>query len=302
MASTYTDPYTYGTGPETITPTTLGGGTSSGLDAATDSAYDFLVQMLRDWNLEALGPAVLKFLQDGYTQDQVSFLIQDTPEYKARFSGNEKRRAAGIAVLSPRDYLAVEDAYRQILSSNGMPLGFYDSPSDFADWIGKDVSPQEISSRVNLAVDAANKLDSNTLDAFTHWYGVGANDLAAFFLDQDRALPHIQKIAKAVSIGGGYGREGLSIEQSRAEQLAGWAGDRDTGQLVSAVAGLARRGEELSNIYGGEDYRLANAEGEVFQGAESERRKRLQLAAMEEGTFSGQSGVGKTTLSKGRGY
>lgn len=267
-----------------------------------NNAYNALLEMLNGYGLGSLGSAVLKFLQDGYTQDQVNVLIQDTPEYKARFSGNEKRRAAGIPVLAPRDYLAVEDAYRQILSSNGMPQGFWDQPSDFADWIGKDVSPQEIAGRVNLAVEKVQRSDPNELQALADWHGIGPNDLAAFFLDEDRALPLLQKISKSATIGGGYRREGLGINQARAEQLAGYAGERDVNGLVSNVAQLTRRGEELSNIYGGEDYRQANAEGEVFQGAESERRKRLQLAAMEQGTFSGSGAVGKTTLAKSKGY
>lgn len=270
-------------------------------NADIDSAYDAMLELLRLYGLESLGPAVMNLLQDGYTQDQVSFMIQDTPEYKARFAGNEKRRAAGIAVLSPRDYLAVESAYRQILSSNGMPVGFYDQPSDFADWIGKDVAPTEIANRVSLAVDAADRLDANTKFAFQNWYGVGPNDLAAFFLDQDRALPHIQKLAKAVNIGGDARREGLAIDKARAEQLAGYAGDRNEDTLMSQVAAIAKRGSELENIYN-TGYSQTNAEDEVFQGSEADRRKRRALAGREEAAFSGHSGVGQSTLSKVKNY
>jgi hypothetical protein len=263
-----------------------------------DSAYDALIEMLRSYGLESLAPAVLTFLQDGYTQDQVSVMIQDTPEYKERFSGNDIRRQKGLAALSPRDYLNVEAAYRQILSTYGMPIGFYDSPSDFASWIGEDVSPQEIQSRVTLAVDAANELDDGTLTAFRDWYGVGATDLAAFFLDRDRAMPHIQKIAKAVQIGGVANRDGLDVTRERAEQLGGLAGNRDARELMSQVAEVTRRGDALSNIYGGEDYRQSDAENEVCAQSESARRKRLRLSQYEEAAFGGTSGVGQATLGK----
>jgi hypothetical protein len=228
-------------------------------------------------------------------------MLQDTPEYKTRFAGNEKRKQQGLPVLSARDYLSTESAYRQLLSSSGMPVGFYDQPSDFADWIGKDVSPQEVGSRVGLAVDAANRLDPDTKDAFQQWYGVGPNDLAAFFLDQDRALPHIQKIAKAVNIGGDSRREGLVMDQAHAETLAGWSGDRNVDQLMGQVAQLTKRGSELAGIYGS-DYGLVDAESEVFQTSEAARRKRAGLVAQEEAAFSGTSGVGKTTLSKTNSY
>ena len=268
------------------------------LPSDQQNAYDILVQMLTDWGLGSLASAVLKMLQDGYTQEQVSFLIQDTDEYKQRFAGNELRKANGLAVLSPREYLSVEAAYRQILSSNGLPAGFYDSPSDFSAWIGKDVSAQEVSGRVELAVDAAQKLDAGTLSAFQNWFGVGPNDLAAFFLDQDRAMPHIQRIAKAVQVAGAGFREGLDYTQDRAEQLGALAGGRDINQLIGDVAAATREGNRLSAIYGGEDYGQSDAESELFQANEGARRKRAGLEGMERAAFSGSSGAGRTTLAR----
>ena len=273
------------------------------LDSATQDAYQFLLQLLQQWGLESLGSAVLKLLQDGYTQEQVSFLIQDTSEYKTRFAGNELRKANGLAVLSPREYLAVEASYRQILASNGMPVGFYDQHSDFVDWIGKDVAPTEIANRVELAVDAANRLDAGTLQAFHDWFNLTTNDLAAFFLDQDRALPHINRIAKAVKVAGAGYREGLSYDQARAEQLGTLAGGRDIDQLIGDVAAATRSGDRLSHIYSGfGDYTQSDAESEIFQSSEEAARKRRGLEGMERANFSGTSGVSRGTLSKARSY
>lgn len=283
-------------------PGQLPPGVTPPLDPASQDAYQLLLSMLRDWGLESLAGAVLKLLQDGYTQDQVSVLIQDTPEYKQRFAGNEARKLNGLAVLSPREYLSVEAAYRQILSANGMPSGFYDSPSDFAGWIGKDVSPQEISGRVELAVDASNRIDSGTLQAFNNWYGIGPGDLAAFFLDQQRAMPHIQKIAKAVKVYGAGSREGLNYSQDRAEQLGTLAGGRDIDQLIGDVAAATASGNRLSAIHGGEDYGQADAESEIFQGSEEAARRRRGLEGMEKASFSGTSGVGRSTLQRTKVY
>ena len=71
---------------------------------------------------------------------------------------------------------------------------------------------------------------------------------------------------------------------------------------VGNVAEGARRGAQLSAIYGGADYLQADAEEEVFAQSEVARRKRLGLSQQEEAMFSGQSGVGKSTLAKGRSY
>jgi hypothetical protein len=259
-----------------------------------------MVELLKGWGLEALAPAVLNFLQDGYTQDQVSILIQDTPEYKQRFQGNELRRAKGLPVLSPRDYLSVESSYKQIMSTAGLPVGFYDDPSDFADWIGKDVAPQEVSERVGYAVDAAQRVDPATVDTFQQWYGIGTNDLAAFFLDQERALPQIQRIAKGARIGAAGKREGLDMERERAEQLGFLAGTRDVEGLVSDVAEATSGGRRLSAIHGGADYGQADAEREVFENSNEARRRRQRLQGMETSAFAGTGAIGRNTLEKDR--
>ncbi len=261
-----------------------------------------MLAMLTDYGLDSLTSTVMGFLQDGYTQDQVSVLIQDTPEYKQRFNGNELRKAKGLAVLSPREYLSVEASYRQIMSSAGLPIGFYDSPSDFAEWIGMDVSPSEVGTRVGYALEAADRLDPGMVQQFQEWYGVGPNDLAAFFLDQERALPHITKIAKGMRIKDQLLTSGLDLDRNEAERLGGLVGERNVDQLSAAYAEAAKLGEALSDRYGGDDYRQADAAAEVFENNEAARKRRVALAQMEEASFAGTSGVGKTTLTKARNY
>lgn len=272
------------------------------VDPDLQSAYDALVSMLRDYGLESLAATVLDFLQDGYTQDQVSVLLQDTEPYKKRFAGNEQRRAAGLAVLSPAEYLAVEASYRQVMSSAGLPVGFYDQPSDFADWIGKDVSASEVSGRVGFALDAANRLDSQTIQTFSDWYGIGPNDLAAFFLDQDRAMPLIRKIATGVRIKDQAMSAGLALDKAEAERLGGLVGDRDVDSLASQYVEAAKLGEILSDRFGGDDYRQGDAAAEVFEDDAEARKRRKGLADKEESTFSGTSGIGRSTLAKPKNY
>jgi hypothetical protein len=48
------------------------------------------------------------------------------------------------------------------MASAGLPKSFYDSPSDYATWIGGDVSPTEIKSRVDLATAATTAADPYT--------------------------------------------------------------------------------------------------------------------------------------------
>lgn len=261
-------------------------------------AYQVMAQMLREWGLESLLPDLQRLLEDGHSQEQVSFLLQDTDAYKQRFAGNEARRSKGLPVLAPRDYLEVERSYHQILRSSGMPEGFYDDSSDFADWIGRDVSPVEIRDRVGLAVEAANSLDGETRQAFRDFYGVAETDLAAFYLDPDRAQPWLERVSKATRVGAAALRQGLQTSRGRAEELASLAGAGDADQLYGQVADLTATGGKLAELYG-QEYGQTDAEEETFRGLASARRKRQKLSDREQAEFSGGSGVSRTSLSTG---
>lgn len=265
------------------------------------NAYQALQGMLAQWGLDTLAPDVLKFLQQGYDQTAISFMLQDTAAYKQRFAGNEIRRKNGLPVLSPQDYLNTEAAYRQILRSNGMPAGFYDQSSDFANFIGQDVSPVELNDRVNMAVTAAHTLDEGTRQVFSDWYGIHPNDLAAYFLDQNRAVPLLQTQARASAIGGSAVNAGGQINQGRAEQLANQStlSDNQLRASESQAVVLGREGELLSQINGGPAYSQATAENELFLSDAQAIEARRRLAAQEQGNFS-QGGIqsGKTQLAQ----
>lgn len=275
---------------------------TTSLDPGQQDAYDLLNQMLREWGLESLAPDVLEMLEDGKTSDQISMLLQDTEAYKKRFAGNEERRKKGMPVLAPREYLETEAAYRQVMESAGLPAGFYDSPDDFSSWIGTDVSPSEIKSRVDLAVGAAERLDAGTQRAFREYYGIGRDDLAAYFLDRERAMPALQRIARGATIGGSGYSQGLTISRERAEQLAGsdLVADSQISTSIGRVATLATDIGKLGSLYGG-GYSQTDAEQEVFFADEKARRRRRDLASREIAEFSGGSGVGGGSLNTSPG-
>lgn len=270
--------------------------------ADTDNAYDILVRMLNGWGLGSLAPSVLSLLQDGHSQDQVSLLIQDTDAYKKRFAGNDARRKAGLAALSPAEYLSTEASYRRIMESAGMPEGFYDSPSDFASWIGSDVSPSEVQSRVNLATDAATALDDNSKKAFWDYYRVGENDLAAYFLDRDRALPTIQKQARAAQIGAAANRNQLDVNVNLAESLAGsTVANNDLAGTVGTAARLTQDLGQIASFYG-DSYDVQDATNELFFADSTAQRKRERLSDREKATFSGSGGIGKGSLGQQQNF
>lgn len=272
----------------------------SPLTGDQQNAYDYLQSVLTEWGLQELAPDVLRLVQEGHTQQNIPGLLQDTESYKRRFAGNEIRRKQGMGVLSPAEYLQTERSYRQILSSNGLPAGFYDSPSDFADWIGKDVAPTEVNQRVSYAVQAANRTDVGTKKAFMDFYGVDTSHLAAFFLDQEKAMPLLDKQAKAAALGAAGYNNGLNFSRSQAEGLSQsqLVSSQQYDQAIGQVADLARQGGRLADIYG-DQYNQDTAASEVFFGNEAAKRKREDLSSKERGMFSGGSGVSKSALTQG---
>src|SRR5215475_13221326 len=131
------------------------------LTGSNRDAYLALKSVFDSYGLGSLADKIYNYVKNGESADTISIQLQDTPEYKKRFAGNELRKKAGLPVLNPADYLATEASYRQIMQQAGMPSGFYDKPDDFDDWIGKNVSPSEIQSRVDLATQATILSDPN---------------------------------------------------------------------------------------------------------------------------------------------
>jgi hypothetical protein len=115
------------------------------------SAFDIINQQLQSWGLGSLGSAAADLIKQGLDANAVTIELGNTPEYKARFAANDTRIKNGLAALKPADYVSAENSYRQVLQQYGLPSGFYDSPKDFNDFIGKDVSPNELNTRAAAA-------------------------------------------------------------------------------------------------------------------------------------------------------
>jgi hypothetical protein len=237
--------------------------------------------------------------QSIYTPTQIATdLLPTTTVYKQRFAANETRIKNGLVPLTPSQYLASEESYRSVLKNAMLPSGFYDSSDDFAGFIGQDTSPAEIKTRADAAARAVNNTDPAYTKALRDIYGIDEGMMTAFMLDPDRALPLVEKQAKAVEFGTAAVKQGLQAT-SMGEQFAqrgpttGYSAD----QGYSAIAGLLPTAQTLGSIYG-DNYDQATAEQEVFGGLESAKRKRQKLGQMETSTFSGQSGLSAGALKK----
>jgi hypothetical protein len=275
--------------------------TADNLDPAKRDAYNYLLNLFKMYGLDSLAPKILEYVQQGYGPDTISLMLQDTPEYKQRFKANDVRKKNGLSVLSPAEYIALERSYRQVLESNGLPQGFYDSQDDFASWIGSDVSPAEIQERAQDAARAVSNSDQGYIQSLRE-YGLGTGDLVAAMLDRSRALPLLQKTIRMAEIGAEARRQGLSLAQNRADYF------ESIGVTQEAAAGAYETiGEvlptltNLGDIYD-QAYGQTDIEDELLgrSGLASQKRKLLQTR--EVGSFSGSSSIGDKSLAgKSRG-
>ncbi|MET9385306.1 hypothetical protein ABZY09_30600 [Streptomyces sp. NPDC002928] len=268
-------------------------------------AFLALKSLFGQYGLDSLAGKIYDYVKQGYGADTISTLLQDTSEYKARFAGNEARAKAGLAVLSPADYLATEAAYRQVLSAAGLPKGFYDNPADFTKWISDDVSATEIKSRVDLAVAATGQANQSYKDALFSMYGINESDLTAYFLDRKRAEPILKKQAAAGAIGAAALRRGFAANTLDLEGYATLGITAD--QAEQAYAQIASGFEDMLGIAGryGSSWSQQEAEQEVFtpgslngdQEAASEKSKRLK--SQERALFAGSKGSSVQGLNAG---
>lgn len=267
-----------------------------GLTGQDADAFAVIQNILKEYGLESLSNNVIDFIQNGYGNDTIQLLIQETPEYKQRFSANEVRRQQGLPVLSPGEYLSLESAYRQVMSAAGLPPGYYDNPSDFTDLISRDLSPTEVQQRVQTASSLINNANPEALAYYRQFYTQG--DLIAYALDPTKATTVLERQATAAKAAATADVNGVQIDQSLAEQIAATgASDSALQQGFGAAGALAGGLQHLSDIYGG-DYTSADAAKEVFLSDPAATKKRKQLASQQRAQFSGSSGIGQTTLSQ----
>lgn len=262
-------------------------------------AYAAVTALFNSYGLGSLAGKVYDYVKNGYSPDTVSILLSDSKEYKERFAGNEVRKKEGLPVLSAGEYLATEASYRQVMQTAGLPEGFYDTPSDFNNWIGNNVSPTEIQTRVDLATQATVLANPDYKKAL-NTMGISDSELTAYFLDTKKSLPYIQKAAATAQIGAQAIGQDLSFDQAYAETLAtkGITADQ-AAQGYAQIAGEAESMSRLAGIYG-TTYTQREAEQATFEGTVGAAAKRKKLASQERGSFSGAAGTGAAGLS-GRG-
>lgn len=271
---------------------------SETLRGADRDAVVALQRLFRSYGLAELSDDIVNFIQQGYSADTVALMLQDTASYKKRFAGNDARRRAGLPVLSPAEYLSVESSYRQVMESAGLPPKFYDSPKDFAKWIGDDVSPTEIKSRVDSAVKLVDAVDPEIRREFRRWYSDG--EMYAYALDRKRTAEILDRQVRAAEVGMNLRRSGVDVGRLTAERIGALGIEGGAQQQGAAQAAQYEQGFGMLGSLAGVEYGDEAAAQDVFLNDEEAGKVRRGLASQERGRFAGSSGANETTLSRAR--
>lgn len=275
------------------TPPTASQTYSALLSALTGTQRDAATAVLdvfSQYGLQSLAPKIVEYVKNGYSADTASLLLQDTPEYQARFSGNAARIKAGLPALTPSQYLATETAYNQTMQKWGLPNGFYNTQADFANLIAADVSPAELDQRAKDASDFINRANPNELAFFKQHYTSG--DMIAYALDPTRAEPLIGKAFQSAEIGGQAQQQGITITQQQAEALAGTGVTADGAMkgfgMIAADQPIANR---LAAIYGDQPLTTNDLIQATFNAGSQQDQELKKMASQERASFGGSTGI-----------
>lgn len=249
-------------------------------------------KLFETYGLGTLAGKIVQFIQDGLSGSALQLALQDTDEWKTRFAGNEGRTDP----LAPPDYLALEQAYKKTFADYQFPADFYDTPADLAKLIQGDMSPDELAQRAAAAWKWTQDTDPEARQALADFYGLeDPRDIAAWAIDPDVGKALIDRRIRAVEIGTLARRNGVAgADRSISELLADQGVDLGRAEQGLQELGLSddalRAGASRFNV----DYTDEDALLDFVGGTASARRKREQIAGLEQGLFDDR---GKVALS-----
>lgn len=271
--------------------------------AAEPGAEEILRAGLAQYGLESL----YQTLWGKYTSKAIDLLdpagfiyaLREEPAYKARFAGNEKRKSLGFTELSPATYLALEKSYKDTLSINGLPQGFYDSPDDFQKLIGGDVSVSELNNRLKDAYSIVRDASPAVKAKLSEMYGIADGDILAYVIDADRARPLMspdyKRQAQAALIAESAQRyAGINLGAPAAEQFV--RQNITQAEAEKAFSGIGQLAEfRRANV--GEEKITDQQLAEAALGTNTESTAVVERR--RKGRVAGFAGGGSATMTQG---
>ena len=270
--------------------------------ATKTKASDRLTAMFDGVGLGSLAKFINQRIMEDASEEAVLLELYDQPEYQARFPGMKALRSKG-KTITEAEYIKDEKAFAQTARFFDVPVGFYDTPDDFGKLIGNLVSPKEFQDRLQVGQDLGRAMSPGVKTQLQELYNIGEGGITAYVLDSDRALPLLQKQAKAAQFVG-FGRErGFKLEgmtAAQAEQIVGTEAysKLSAQQMQTALSQAAQLRTTQSRLTGieGEVYNEGEALKAVVEGSPEAILASQQRAQREGARFGGGSGLTGASL------
>lgn len=215
-------------GGEQILVTSYDDGTTSEQNYGVDPAITAQKQnwrtvgqnLLDQYGLGSLGDKYFNFLNLGYDNSSAMLALQTTDEWKQRFSANEARLKQGLPVLSPANYLATEESYKDVLINAGVDKSIYNDPLTLGKIMAQDVSPVEMKERLDAARTVLDNKDPFVTSQLQSRFGLTKGDMVLHMLDPNIAAPIIAQRVQSAQINAEAARQGLNVSETQADALA----------------------------------------------------------------------------------
>ena len=282
----------------------LTGGIAAGVTAMLQNGLDIAtIQTILD-SPDPMG--AIKGL--GLTPTQLSAATGLVSSWQTRFSGNQARIAAGLNPLSPADYIANEQSYKQVMAMGGIPTS---SPLMSTDYLGKlmgtDVSPAEVQMRVQAATAAVQNEDPQVLAQLQTQFGMTMPTILTHLLDPTVAAPLVKQEYAAATIGAEAARAGVNISYGATGPLSamGLAAQGVTQNEANlGFANIASQEPAMQSLAGRyQGYGNAAGVGQQLeastfntQGAAQAQQNLERLKTQEVSAFSGSAGAATGSL------
>jgi hypothetical protein len=273
------------------------------------SAYNILRMEFEQYGLGSLVTDIRNLLVNDTPVSEFGLRLRGTEAYKTRFKANEARIAAGLAALSPAEYVALEDQYQSVMRNYDLPESYYSKDTTgkqvgFEQLIASDVSSTELEDRIMTAKNRVINANPEVSRALKQFYpSITDGDILAYSLDPKNAIKEIQRKVTTAEIGGAALQAGLQTGLNRADVLRAAGVTKESAQQgFGTIAGGLQRGSQLASIYGENPYTQEVAETEVFNvaGAQGARKQRQKITGLEKATFGGQTGITSGALARDR--
>lgn len=272
---------------------TLAPATATALTADQSSAKALITSELAYYGLGSLADRAWNdYLQTGNV-DQVMLDLRQSPEYKARFPAMAELSAKGRAI-SESDYINLERSYTQLGQAYGLPAAF--TQSHLTDWIGGEVSPTEVKSRLDMYQADMYQSPPEVRSELSRLYGLSSGDQLAFFIDENRALPILQQQFLAAQAGAASKLSGFgALTQHEAEMVA--QSGQNFQQDQQGFDTLAKSQELFSALpgeVGADNIDREDQLGAAFGGNSAAARRIQQQADKRVAEFKGGGGFSQT--------